>query len=97
MAAAFQRLVSAAGGRPGSVRLDLIGRTDPTGTDATNQALSRLRGEAVGTRLAALGVPAGLITAIGVGIVQPLDEPNPADRARVNRSVSFVVRLVRAE
>ncbi len=97
VAAAFQRLVSAAGGRPGSVRLDLIGRTDPTGTDATNQALSRLRGEAVGTRLAALGVPAGLITAIGVGIVQPLDEPNPADRARVNRSVSFVVRLVRAE
>ncbi len=97
VAAGFERLVAAAGGRPGSVRLDLIGRTDPTGTDATNQALSRLRGEAVGNRLSRLGIPAGVITAIGVGIVQPLAEPNAADRARVNRSVSFVVRLVRAE
>ncbi len=97
VAATFQGLVVAAGGRPGSIRLEVIGRTDPTGTDATNQALSRLRGEAVAARLSALGVPAGLITAIGVGVVQPLEESNAADRARINRSVSFVVRLVRTE
>ena len=74
----------------------MIGRTDPTGTDATNQALSRLRAEAVVARLTALGVLPDLITTTGVGVVQPLENPDAAEQARINRSVSFVIRLVRA-
>ena len=85
-----------AGGATGSIRLDVIGRTDPTGTDATNQALSRLRAEAVGARLTGLGVPPGLLRPTGVGIVQPIENPNAAEQARINRSVSFAVRLMRA-
>lgn len=96
VAATFQRLLAAAGGATGSIRLDVIGRTDPTGTDATNQALSRLRAEAVGARLTGLGVPPGLLRPTGVGIVQPIENPNAAEQARINRSVSFAVRLMRA-
>ena len=96
VADAFRRLLATTGAATGSIQLEVIGRTDPTGTDATNQALSRLRAEAVVARLTALGVLPDLITTTGVGVVQPLENPDAAEQARINRSVSFVIRLVRA-
>jgi outer membrane protein OmpA-like peptidoglycan-associated protein len=75
-----------------AVRLELVGRTDPTGSDSTNQSLSRLRADAVAARLAALGF-AGVARVAGVGTSRPVPAAGDAERARLNRSVSLVLRL----
>ena len=73
--------------------LELVGRTDPTGSDSANQMLSRGRAEAVVAALAARGVPTGAARVSGVGTSRPLTEGSPDERARINRSVSFGVSL----
>ena len=73
--------------------IELIGRTDPTGSDSANQALSRERAETVVAALAARGVPTGAARVSGVGTSRPLTESSPDERARINRSVSFGVSL----
>jgi outer membrane protein OmpA-like peptidoglycan-associated protein len=77
--------------------LTLTGRADATGSDSTNASLSRDRALRVERALqAAWGSGAGRLTVApdGVGTTQPLAEPDSAARARVNRSVSFGIRLV---
>ena len=89
----FRRLasgLSALGYRPA---LELVGRADTTGSEATNRALSRERVDAVRARLAGLGLPQEGINATGVGTSQPLPSPLESERARINRSVTFVVHL----
>lgn len=73
--------------------LELIGRTDPTGSDSANQSLSRARAETVVAALAARGVPTGSARVSGVGTSRPLTERSADERARINRSVSFGVSL----
>jgi OOP family OmpA-OmpF porin len=73
--------------------LELIGRTDPTGSDATNQTLSQQRAEAVVAALAARGVPTGAARVSGVGTSRPLSESDPDQQAQINRSVSFGVSI----
>jgi outer membrane protein OmpA-like peptidoglycan-associated protein len=93
VAAAFARLrVGAAeiGVRAG---LELIGRTDPSGADSTNRALSRSRAEAVLAALVGRGVARDAIHLTAAGTTDPLTAGDPAERARINRSVSFVVSL----
>ena len=80
--------VTAAGA---SMRVELIGRTDPTGTDATNQSLGQQRVDAVAHRLTALGVPASLLHGRSVAASQPLRVGAPGEGDRINRSVSFEV------
>lgn len=77
-----------------ALQVDLVGRTDETGTERANQALSRWRAEAVQRLLAGRGVPGGVLTARGIGASAPIGEGTGPARARENRSVSFVVRLV---
>jgi OOP family OmpA-OmpF porin len=77
------------------IELDLIGRTDASGSDSVNRALSRLRAETVRDRLVRRGVPLDAMRAIGIDGSSPL--PGNEDvRAARNRSVAFVVRLERA-
>jgi outer membrane protein OmpA-like peptidoglycan-associated protein len=73
--------------------LELIGRTDPTGSDAANQTLSQQRAEAVVAALAARGIPTGSARVSGVGTSRPLSDSDPDQQARVNRSVSFGVTI----
>jgi OOP family OmpA-OmpF porin len=76
------------------IGLDLIGRTDATGSDSVNRALSRLRAETVRDRLARRGIPVDAMRAVGIDGSSPL--PGNEDvRAARNRSVAFVVRLER--
>ena len=74
-----------------SMQVDLIGRTDPTGTDAKNQSLAQERVDAVVRRLTALGVPASALHGRSVAASQPLQGADPGEAARINRSVSFEV------
>ena len=89
----FGRVEAGAAALGTRATLELIGRTDPTGSDTANQALSRDRAEAVLAALAARGVSRGGTSVSALGTTRPLPADNPADRARINRSVSFGVSV----
>jgi len=93
LADAFRSLAAGVAGTGYRVNLELIGRADTTGTESTNQTLSRMRVDAVRARLVLLGLPPDGLNATGVGTSQPLPAPDEAERARINRSVSFIVHL----
>ncbi len=85
--------------------LRLVGRADLVGRDSLNTTLSRERAEVVlralsvafaAARTADGGrrVPTAVaLSATGVGTTEPLSTPDTTARARINRSVSFVVRM----
>ena len=89
----FRRLAAEVDALGGRATLELIGRTDATGTDAANQALSRDRAETVLAALVARGVPLPSTSVTPVGTTQPLPGTDPGEQARINRSVSFKVSL----
>ncbi len=78
----------------------LAGRADVTGTEATNAALSRERADRVrGALDAALrdGAAKGPVVRFdprGLGTAEPIAAGDSVARARLNRSVSFGIRLV---
>jgi outer membrane protein OmpA-like peptidoglycan-associated protein len=72
-----------------SLRVEIAGHTDNSGTPAANQHLSQLRAEAVRTYLISHGVPFQWLTAKGYGATQPLTSAtSPAARAQ-NRRVEL--------
>ena len=92
--AALLRQLDAEGAILGaSSRIELIGRTDPTGTDATNHALAQLRANAVAGRLASSGVNESHIVQNPVATALPLAASDPGEQAKINRSVSFKVTV----
>ena len=93
VAGSFLPLARAAREMGYQVSLQLIGRTDSTGTDAVNQALSLERVEAARTGLISTGMAPAELDGIGIGTSRPLASREGADQSRINRSVSFVVRL----
>jgi OOP family OmpA-OmpF porin len=94
LAQSMRRLADSATAMGATVRIDLVGRTDPTGTDATNQSLANLRVDAVLRRLELAGVPAAMLNGRPVATAQPLTVPDSAEQARINRSVSFEAKVV---
>jgi outer membrane protein OmpA-like peptidoglycan-associated protein len=93
VAEAFGRLDAGAARLGARATLELVGRTDLTGSDAANQELSRNRAETVLRALAARGVTRAATTVSAVGTSRPLPGDDAAERARINRSVSFQVSL----
>lgn len=93
VAEAFGRLESAAAELGARASLELVGRTDPTGSDDANQALARNRADAVLAALVARGVSRGAVRVSAVGTSRPLPASDPGEQARINRSVSFQVSL----
>jgi OOP family OmpA-OmpF porin len=89
LAATMRQLSDSVTAIGASLRVDLVGRTDPTGTDATNQSLAQLRVDAVMRRLRALGVPAAMLNGRPLATAQPLRAADAGEQARINRSVSF--------
>ena len=92
-AAAFGRLKGDADAIGARATVVLVGRTDATGSDSANQALSRLRAVAVLRELAARGVPRSAMTLEAVGTSRPLESADSSKRSGINRSVSFPVGL----
>jgi outer membrane protein OmpA-like peptidoglycan-associated protein len=90
-AASFSRLRAGVAGLGARATIELVGRTDTTGTEATNHALSRIRAETVRAEFAARGVPAGVIRMSALGTSRPLAATDPAEQQRLNRSLSFGV------
>ena len=91
LSATIRQLSDSVAAAGASLTVDLIGRTDPTGSDATNQSLAQQRVDAVSRQLTALGIPATTLNGRSVATSQPLRVPDTGEQARINRSVSFEV------
>jgi len=87
------RLLQTAAAPPWVATVDIVGRTDTTGSDAVNRSLSRERAQAVARALVRLGVTDAVIAPEGVATNDPLPAGEDGDVARVNRSVRLTVRL----
>jgi OOP family OmpA-OmpF porin len=78
-------------------QLDVVGRTDTTGSEGLNRALSDDRARAATDALVRAGIGAHLVAPRGIGTSDPLPAGTLEERARMNRSVSFAVRVRRAQ
>ena len=77
-------------GRPG-LRVAVEGHTDSVGSEAYNQALSQRRADAVRSYLVRKGVPAGQLTARGLGESAPIATNDTAEGRALNRRVELEV------
>jgi outer membrane protein OmpA-like peptidoglycan-associated protein len=74
-----------------SLRIEISGHTDNTGTDVINDALSQARADAVKTYLLNAGIPSGRIQSKGYGSKKP-KVSNDTDEGRAqNRRVEFSI------
>ena len=72
--------------------VEIAGHTDNQGDDATNQALSEKRAQAVVDFFVRAGLPADRFKAVGYGSTQPVaDNATEQGRAK-NRRIDFLVR-----
>ena len=74
-------------------RIEIVGHTDNTGSEAYNQALSERRANAVKAWMVTKGVNPALITTVGKGESEPTDDNSTADGRANNRRV--VVKATR--
>ena len=72
--------------------IEVGGHTDTDGEDATNQALSEKRAQAVVDYLVKAGLPASRFTAVGYGSTQPVTTNDTDDGKAQNRRIEFLVR-----
>jgi OOP family OmpA-OmpF porin len=88
----IQQLIAAAASNHYDVTIHVVGRADPSGTETDNLALSRRRATAVRDRLVSVGVAGTRFAVDASGSNDPLPADSPAERARLNRSASFVIQ-----
>ncbi len=74
-----------------SVKIEVSGHTDTTGSASANQTLSEARAKAVVTYLVAHGVAQGRITATGYGGTKPVASNTTEDGRAKNRRIEFKV------
>jgi len=73
--------------------VEIVGHTDSTGIEGTNQVLSAQRAEAVAKLVARSGAPADVLATHGVGTTQPLHSEDSEESRHLNRSVTFHVNF----
>ncbi len=88
----FNRLQQIAEDMGRQIHVTLYGRADHTGAESKNAALSRERAENVLAALRERGIPAEMITAVGLGDSEPIRHGSASYQLEVNRSVSLKVQ-----
>jgi outer membrane protein OmpA-like peptidoglycan-associated protein len=91
--AAWLRRLQAAVAPTWAVAVELVGRTDTTGSSEVNRPLSEERAQGVARAVARMGIAPARLAPKGVGAGDPLPADRSGDVARTNRSVAFSVRL----
>jgi outer membrane protein OmpA-like peptidoglycan-associated protein len=74
-----------------SVSIDIVGHSDSTGAEATNQPLSQSRADRVLAQLTRDGVPETALHSRGVAASEPLRKEENEEARQYNRSVTFRV------
>jgi len=87
----LDRLIETALRCPAAV-IEIAGHTDTDGDDASNQALSEKRAQAVADYLVKAGLPPDRFTAVGYGSTQPVAGNNTDEGKAQNRRIEFLVR-----
>ncbi|MCR9387045.1 OmpA family protein [Vibrio metoecus] len=72
-------------------KVEVVGHTDSTGSDAYNQKLSERRAQAVAKALEAQGIDASRISAKGLGESSPIASNTTAEGREKNRRVELVI------
>ncbi|MGH7711276.1 MAG: hypothetical protein ACREOG_08325, partial [Gemmatimonadaceae bacterium] len=93
VALAARRLTDAVTSAGAAIRIELFGRTDPTGADSTNRSLAQLRVDRAARGLLSFGIPREIVAGQPIATDNPLEDSDPARRARINRSVAFNVEV----
>jgi OOP family OmpA-OmpF porin len=93
IAALYLDLLESGRERGYTAALELIGRTDTTGSNETNRVLSQSRATRVLQALAARGVLRTMLTERGIGTSDPISSTDPEEEAALNRSVSLRVTV----
>jgi OmpA-OmpF porin, OOP family len=75
-----------------NANIEIAGHTDADGEDASNQALSEKRAQAVTDYLVKAGLPASRFTATGYGSSQPVATNDTDEGKAQNRRIDFMVR-----
>lgn len=80
----------------GSTSIDVIGHSDTTGAEESNQSLSQRRADRVAFELIQLGVPSTVLHVKGVASAEPVRPEDSETNRQFNRSVTFRVIAVAA-
>jgi OOP family OmpA-OmpF porin len=78
--------------RCSTVNIEVAGHTDTDGEEASNQALSEKRAQAVVDYLVKAGLPANRFTPAGYGSTQPLAGNETEEGKAQNRRIEFMVK-----
>ena len=74
-----------------SVAIEVVGHSDSTGPESTNQLLSKDRAENVMWQLVREGAPRNSLRPMGVASAEPLRPETNEEARQYNRSVTFTV------
>jgi len=75
-----------------NLRLEVVGHSDATGAEGTNQSLSQRRADRVAWELLQLGFADSALHAKGVATAEPVRNEDTEENRQFNRSVTFVVK-----
>ena len=92
----LSRLAEAAGRVGRTVRVEVVGRGDSTGTEEVNRTISRLRAQRVASLLAAGDTRGVLFVPRGAGSSEPLRREMTDEDREINRSVTLSIGITPA-
>ena len=72
------------------MRVNIVGHTDNTGSDATNLTLSKDRAESVMKKLIEMGISSDRLKFDGKGEAEPVKDNSTSEGKAMNRRVEFI-------
>jgi len=73
----------------GNARIVIVGHSDSTGAELSNESLSQHRADRIASELTRTGISPAMLQARGVAAAEPLRPDNSEENRRFNRSVTF--------